>query len=151
MVVACLNDTFWAPLCQGIDHPELISDPRFATNPARAENRGELIPFLEGLFATATRDVWLSRLRNHGVPCAPVNELEEALTQPQVVHNEALTELKHPVYGPYIVPSNPIKMSGSPPRPHGYVPAVGEHTAEVLAELGFDQREIREFEAAGVV
>ncbi len=151
MVVACLNDTFWAPLCQGIDHAELISDPRFATNPARAANRGELIPFLERLFATATRDVWLSRLRSHGVPCAPVNELEEALTQPQVVHNEALTELKHPIHGSYTVPSNPIKMSGSPPRPHGYVPGVGEHTSEVLAELGFDQREIREFEAAGVV
>ena len=151
MVVACLNDTFWAPLCRGIDHPELIDDPRYATNPVRAANRGELIPFLEGLFATATRADWLSRLSRHGVPCAPVNELEEALTQPQVVHNKALTELKHPVYGPYTVPSNPIKMSESSPRPHGYVPGVGEHTVEVLTELGFDQREISEFESAGVV
>ena len=151
MVVACLNDTFWAPLCRGIDHEELIDDPRFATNPARAANRGELIPFLERLFATATRDVWLSQLRSHGVPCGPVNELEEALSQPQVVHNKALTELKHPVYGPYTVPSNPIKMSKSPPRPHGYVPGVGEHTSEVLAELGFDQGQISAFQASGVV
>jgi crotonobetainyl-CoA:carnitine CoA-transferase CaiB-like acyl-CoA transferase len=151
MVVACLNDTFWAPLCRGIDHVELIDDPRFATNPARSAHRGELIPFLEGLFATEKRDVWLSRLRGHGVPCAPVNELEEALTQPQVVHNKALTELKHPVYGQYTVPSNPIKMSDSSPLAHGYVPGVGEHTAAVLAELGFDQREIHEFEATGVV
>ena len=151
MVVACLNDTFWAPLCRGIDHAELIDDPRFATNPVRAANRGELIPFLEGLFATATRDVWLSRLRSHGVPCAPVNELEEALSQPQVVHNNALTELKHPVYGLYTVPSNPIKMSESPPRPHGYVPGVGEHTSEVLAELGFDEDQISAFRSSGVV
>ena len=151
MVVACLNDTFWAPLCRGIDHEELIGDPRYATNPVRAANRGELIPFLEGLFATATRDDWLSRLRSHGVPCAPVNELEEALSQPQVVHNKALTELKHPVYGPYTVPSNPIKMSESPPRPHGYVPGVGEHTSEVLAELGFDRAQISAFQASGAV
>jgi crotonobetainyl-CoA:carnitine CoA-transferase CaiB-like acyl-CoA transferase len=151
MVVACLNDTFWAPLCRGIDHAELIEDPRFATNPVRAANRGELIPFLERLFATATRDVWLARLRSHGVPCAPVNELEEALSQPQVIHNKALTELKHPVYGPYTVPSNPIKMSESPPRPHGYVPGVGEHTSEVLAELGFDRAQISAFQASGAV
>lgn len=151
MVVACLNDTFWAPLCRGIGHEELIDDPRFATNPVRAANRGELIPFLEKLFATATRDEWLSRLRSHGMPCAPVNELEDALTQPQVVHNGTLTELTHPVHGAYTVPSNPIKMSVSPPRPHGYVPAVGEHTRDVLAELGFDQHQIAEFENAGVV
>jgi crotonobetainyl-CoA:carnitine CoA-transferase CaiB-like acyl-CoA transferase len=151
MVVACLNDTFWAPLCRGIDHAELIDDPRFATNPVRAANRGELIPFLERLFATATRDVWLARLRGHGVPCAPVNELEEALSQPQVIHNKALTELKHPVYGPYTVPSNPIKMSESPPRPHGYVPGVGEHTSEVLAELGFDRAQISAFRSSGAV
>jgi len=62
-----------------------------------------------------------------------------------------LTELKHPVYGPYTVPNNPIKMSDSSPRPRGYVPGVGEHTFEVLAELGFDQREIREFGETGVV
>lgn len=151
MVVACLNDTFWAPLCRGIGHEELIDDPRFATNPARAANRGELIPFLEKLFATATRDEWLSRLRSHGMPCAPVNELEDALTQPQVVHNGTLTELTHPVHGAYTVPSNPIKMSVSPPRPRGYVPAVGEHTRDVLAELGFDHHQIAEFENAGVV
>ena len=151
MVVACLNDTFWAPLCRGINHSEMIDDPRYATNPVRAANRGELVPFLERLFATETRDVWLSRLRGHGVPCAPVNELEEALSQPQVVHNNALTELTHPVHGAYTVPSNPIKMSESPPRPHGYVPGVGEHTSEVLTELGFDPEEIRAFQAAGVV
>jgi crotonobetainyl-CoA:carnitine CoA-transferase CaiB-like acyl-CoA transferase len=151
MVVACLNDTFWAPLCRGIDHAELIEDPRFATNPVRAANRGELIPFLERLFATATREIWLARLRSHGVPCAPVNELEEALSHPQVIHNKALTELKHPLYGPYTVPSNPIKMSESPPRPHGYVPGVGEHTSEVLAELGFDRAQISAFQASGAV
>jgi crotonobetainyl-CoA:carnitine CoA-transferase CaiB-like acyl-CoA transferase len=151
MVVACLNDTFWAPLCRGIGHEELIDDPRFATNPVRAANRAELIPFLEGLFASGTRDEWLAGLRSHGVPCAPVNELEDALTQPQVVHNGTLTELNHPVYGNYVVPSNPIKMSATPPRPRGYVPAVGEHTRAILAELGFGPSEIDKFEAAGVV
>jgi crotonobetainyl-CoA:carnitine CoA-transferase CaiB-like acyl-CoA transferase len=151
MVVACLNDTFWAPLCRGIGHEELIDDPRFATNPVRAANRAELIPFLEGLFASGTRVEWLARLRSHGVPCAPVNELEDALTQPQVVHNGTLTELNHPVYGNYVVPSNPIKMSATPPRPRGYVPAVGEHTRAILAELGFGPSEIDKFEAAGVV
>jgi crotonobetainyl-CoA:carnitine CoA-transferase CaiB-like acyl-CoA transferase len=151
MVVACLNDTFWAPLCRGIDREDLIDDPRFADNPARAAHRGELIPLLEQLFGAATRDEWLPRLRAHGVPCAPVNELDEALAEPQVLHNRALTELVHPVYGTYTVPSNPIKMSATPPRPHGYVPAVGEHTRQVLREFDFDDATITTFEDHGVV
>jgi len=151
MVVACLNDTFWAPLCRAIGHEELIDDPRFATNPVRAAHRAELVPFLETIFAAGTRDVWLDRLRRHGMPCAPVFELEEALSQPQVVHNESLTELKHPVHGAYVVPNNPIRMSATPPQPHGCVPAVGEHTREVLSEFGFTQAEVQDLEASGAL
>jgi succinate--hydroxymethylglutarate CoA-transferase len=151
MVVACLNDTFWAPLCRGIDHEDFIDDPRFVDNPARNANRHVLIPLLEQMFAAETRAVWLERLRAHGVPCAPVNELEDALAEPQVRHNGALTELTHPVHGPYTVPSNPVKMSASPPRPHGYVPAVGEHTRVVLSEFGFDDVTISRFVEGGVV
>jgi crotonobetainyl-CoA:carnitine CoA-transferase CaiB-like acyl-CoA transferase len=151
MVVACLNDTFWPPLCRAIGRTDLVDDSRYATNPARAANRGELIPMLESLFVTASRQVWLERLRTNGVPCAPVYELEEALEQPQVRNNRSLTELTHPLYGKYVVPSNPIKMSASPPRPHGYVPAVGQHTREVLSEVGYDDKEIGELAADGVV
>jgi succinate--hydroxymethylglutarate CoA-transferase len=151
MVVACLNDTFWAPLCRGIDREDFIDDPRFVDNPARNANRHVLIPLLAQMFAAEPRDVWLARLRSHGVPCAPVNELEEALAEPQLRHNGALTELTHPVYGTYTVPSNPVKMSLTPPRPHGYVPAVGEHTRHVLAELDFDEAATCRFEEGGVV
>jgi succinate--hydroxymethylglutarate CoA-transferase len=151
MVVACLNDTFWAPLCRGIAREDFIDDPRFVDNPARNANRHVLIPLLEQMFAAEPRDVWLARLRAHGVPCAPVNELEEALAEPQLRHNGTLTELTHPVFGTYTVPSNPVKMSATPPRPHGYVPAVGEHTRRVLAELDFDEKAICRFEEGGVV
>ena len=151
MVVACLNDSFWAPVCRGIGHVDLIDDPRFRNNPARAAHRDELIPLLAEMFASATRDEWLSRLRAHGVPCAPVNELHEALAEPQIAHNGTLVELTHPTYGTYTVPNNPIRMSVSPPCPHGYVPGVGEHTREVLAEFGFDDAAIAKFEQMGVV
>jgi crotonobetainyl-CoA:carnitine CoA-transferase CaiB-like acyl-CoA transferase len=151
MVVACLNDTFWAPLCRGIDRTDLIDDPRFVDNPARAAHRTELVPLLEQLFASASREDWLTRLRAHGVPCAPVNELEEALAEPQVAHNQSLIELTHPVHGTYTVPNNPIRMSASPPRPHGYVPAVGEHTRQILTEFGFDEPTIAKFAEVGAV
>jgi crotonobetainyl-CoA:carnitine CoA-transferase CaiB-like acyl-CoA transferase len=151
MVVACLNDTFWAPLCSGIDREDLIDDPRFIDNPARASHRNELIPLLAQLFESAARERWLARLRAHGVPCAPVNELEEALVEPQVIHNRSLIELTHPLHGRYTVPNNPIGMSVTPPRPHGYVPAVGEHTREVLTEFGFDDATITDFAKVGVV
>jgi succinate--hydroxymethylglutarate CoA-transferase len=151
MVVACLNDTFWAPLCRGIDRTDLINDPRYVDNPARATNRSQLIPMLAQLFESASRDDWLARLRSHGVPCAPVNELEEALADPQVIHNHSLVELTHPVHGTYTVPNNPIRMSVTPPRPHGCVPAVGQHTQEILLEFGFDRPSIERFAEVGAV
>jgi crotonobetainyl-CoA:carnitine CoA-transferase CaiB-like acyl-CoA transferase len=151
IVVACLNDTFWAPICRGIGREELIDDPRFVNNPARAANRDELVPLLEELLASAPRDHWLERLRAQGAPCAPVNELHEALAEPQIAHNGALIELTHPRYGSYTVPNNPINMSASPPRPKGYVPGVGEHTRQVLAEFDYDEATISKFETMGVL
>jgi crotonobetainyl-CoA:carnitine CoA-transferase CaiB-like acyl-CoA transferase len=151
MVVACLNDTFWAPLCRGIGREDLIDDPRFSTNPARNAHRAELIPLLGGMFAARSRAAWLAQLRANGVPCAPVNELHEALAEPQVVHNGALVELEHPDQGRYTVPNNPIKMSRTPPRAHGYVPRVGEHTCAVLRELDLDDRDIAQLAELGVI
>jgi crotonobetainyl-CoA:carnitine CoA-transferase CaiB-like acyl-CoA transferase len=151
MVVACLNDTFWAPICRGIGREDLVDDPRFVNNPARASNREVLVPMLEELFASAPRNYWLERLRANGAPCGPVNELHEALGEPQVAHNGALIELTHPRFGTYIVPNNPIHMSASPPRAQGYVPGVGEHNREVLGEFDFDEETILKFERMGVL
>lgn len=135
IVVGCLNDRFWPPLCEALGLPELASDPRYRRNADRVRNRDELVALLAGVFVKEPRQTWIERLRGHDVPCSPVNAFEEVFEDPQVRHNEMLVTLEHPVFGSYRTIANPIRMSATPPRPHGHSPGLGEHNAEVLGEL----------------
>ena len=151
MIVACLNDRFWPPLCEAIERPDLIDHPHFATNPVRNRYRDELIPILVELFKTKTRNEWIERMRVRSVPCSRVNNLEQAVVEEQILHNGMLTELEHPVFGKYKVVNNPIKMSETPPAPFGYAPMLGEHNAEVLGELGYTLEDLEELKRDGVI
>jgi crotonobetainyl-CoA:carnitine CoA-transferase CaiB-like acyl-CoA transferase len=151
MIVACLSDRFWPPLCEAIDRPDLVDHPHFATNPLRNRYREELIPILVDLFKTATRNEWIERLRAHSVPCSRVNNLEQAIEEEQILHNGMLTELEHPVFGKYKVVNNPIKMTATPPVPFGYAPMLGEHNAEVLAEFGYTAEDLERLKQDGVI
>jgi crotonobetainyl-CoA:carnitine CoA-transferase CaiB-like acyl-CoA transferase len=150
-IVACLNDRFWERLARVIDHPDLIQDPRFATNAERVRNREELTALLTGIFAAEPAEVWLSRFDAVGMPCGPIHRLEDVLTEPQVIHNESIVELEHPVHGAYPVPNTPFRLHGTPVGPSRYAPRLGEHSVEILAEAGFNQGEIDSLLAHGVV
>lgn len=151
MIVACLNDRFWQPLCEAIDRPDLLEDERFSTNVLRVVNRRELLPDLERLFASEPTRVWTERLVAGGVPCSPVHRLEDALADPQVVHNGMVVELEHERFGRYSVVRAPMTFSGTPAAITSPVPDLGSDTREVLAELGYDSQLIDELEDAGVV
>jgi crotonobetainyl-CoA:carnitine CoA-transferase CaiB-like acyl-CoA transferase len=142
LVVACLNDRFWPPLCNAIGRPDLGTDPRFLTNSDRVRNRNVLIPFLDSIFAGKQMAEWITCLREQDVPCSPVHRLEDVFNDPQVIHNEMLLELEHPEFGRYQTTNNPIRMSRTPTHPNRYAPALGEHNREVLADLGFSPPEI---------
>lgn len=151
MIVACLSDRFWPPLCEAIGRPDLVDHPHFATNPLRNRYRDELIPILVELFKTASRNEWIARFRAHNVPCSRVNTLEQAVEEEQVLHNGMLTELEHPVFGKYTVVNNPVKMSATPATPFGYAPMLGEHNAEVLSELGYTPEDLERLKQDGVI
>ena len=85
------------------------------------------------------------------MPCSRVNNLEQAVVEEQILHNGMLTELEHPVFGKYKVVNNPIKMSETPPAPFGYAPMLGEHNAEVLAELGYTLEDLEQLKKDGVI
>lgn len=150
-IVACLNDRFWERLSRVIGRPELAHDARFASNAERVRNRGELTDLLSGIFAEEPAAVWLSKFDEVGMPCGPIHRLEDVLTEPQVVHNESIIELEHPIHGSYPVPNTPFRLHGTPVGPSRYAPRLGEHSVEILAEAGFDQDEIDALLARGVI
>jgi crotonobetainyl-CoA:carnitine CoA-transferase CaiB-like acyl-CoA transferase len=149
-VLACLSDDIWKKIGEAIDDP-VTRDPRYAKNTARIECRQELVDALQRLFANAPREHWMAPLRRLGVPCAPVNTLEEAIADPQFNHNGMLRRMQHPVFGEYTVVDNPIKMNRTPATPFGYAPAIGEHSKEILLEAGFSRGRIEELLASGVI
>lgn len=150
-IVACLNDRFWERLTDVLEAPGLATDERFTTNGDRVRHREELNPILEEIFAQEPASVWLERFDRVGMPAGPIHRLEDVLTEPQVVHNESIVELEHPVHGSYPVPNTPFRMQGTPVGPSGYAPRLGEHSVDVLAEAGFTRGEIADLLRDGVV
>jgi crotonobetainyl-CoA:carnitine CoA-transferase CaiB-like acyl-CoA transferase len=137
LMIVAANDRLFVRACEAIGTPELASDPRFASNPLRIENRGELIPLLEAALATqATADV-LSRLRAARVPASPVNDLA-AVAKDEQLHASGILQV---LAGRSVV-SPPLRVDGERPRYAFEPPRLGEHGREILTEAGFSDDEI---------
>jgi CoA:oxalate CoA-transferase len=151
-VLICANtEKMWVALCEVLERPELSGDPRFLTNELRHAHRAELEPILVQAFAARSRTEWLHRLDARGVPCAPVNTIADALVDPQVRHRGMVQKIEHTLGGEIEVLANPIKMSRSPTAPFRSPPLFGEHTDEILRELGCPAGQIAEWRRQGLV
>jgi formyl-CoA transferase len=152
LIVAVGNDTQFARFCTTIGLAELASDPRFATNSLRVQNRGVLIPLLSAAIARHPASAWLQKLERAGVPCGPVNTIDRVFSDPQTAAREMLIEVRHPTIGPLKLAGSPLKLGGLDQVPRRPPPLLGEHTNEVLAEiLKMNDDEIRELREAGVI
>ena len=116
-----------------LDRPELLDDLRFATNEARVGHRDLLEPLLEELCAARSAREWLDLLEAARIPSGAVNEVPDVVEHPQLAHNLLVVEVDSPA-GPLPVVGSPFLVDGERP-PSGAVPALGEHTAEVLREI----------------
>jgi formyl-CoA transferase/CoA:oxalate CoA-transferase len=135
LMVAAANDRLFAALCRALDLP---LEPRFATNPARVEHRDELVPLIEQRLREEPTATWLERLTTAGVPAAPVQDVAQVAEHEQTRALGILQDL-----GPYATVALPLSVEGERVLHRSPAPALGEHTAEVLAEAGYSDDEIR--------
>ncbi len=145
------NNAQFARLAQAMGLPGLAADARFAANPDRVAHRAELNAVLEPAFASRPRRHWVELLGEAGIPCGPVNELPEVFADPQVRAREMVIHLPHPRRAAMPMLANPIRLSDTPVQYRMRPPALGEHTDEVLAELGYDEERRRALRAQGIV
>lgn len=151
LAVAAANERMWADLCRAIGHPEWLDDERLASNAGRVACRDEVVARITAVLAGATCEAWVERLVPVGIPCGPVNDLEHLFDDPQVHHNGLVETVHHPTLGALPQVRHPVRSDVTPPRMDRHPPLLGEHTDEVLAELGLEPERVAELRAAGVV
>lgn len=131
LAVAVGNDAQFAALCRALGREELAEDERFATNPARVSNRGELVAALQQTFARRTADDWTTEIRAAGVPCGPVNSLSEVFSDPHILSSGILREVAHPAAGALKMLASPLLLDGERPGVRRPPPLLGEHNDEL--------------------
>lgn len=150
-ILACGNDRQFAALAGLAGHPEWAVDERFATNPQRVAHRDLLIPLLAEVFRARRRDDWLAELDRIGVPGGPINTIDEAFADPQLRHRALEVHLPNSRGIDVPMVGCPIKLSGTPVEYRQAPPALGEHTDEILATLGYDSVSIAQLRDAKVI
>jgi len=151
LMVAVGNDTQFARFARLTGHPEWAQDPRFATNPARVRHRELLEPLVAAALAARDTGEWLAAFEAEGVPAAPINDLAQVFADPQVQARGLRIDAAHPGGRPVAMVRQPVRFSATPPRAPAAPPSCGQHTAEVLAEIGVSGTEFEALRAAGVV
>jgi crotonobetainyl-CoA:carnitine CoA-transferase CaiB-like acyl-CoA transferase len=126
---------FWEGLVKAVERPDLATDVRFKTRPARQLHHAELVDELERIFCTAPREVWLSRLLANDVPAAPLNAMDEVFDDPQVQHLGMRVSIEHPERGVIQMVGPGVSLDGTPLMLHSAPPLLGEHNAELLGAL----------------
>ncbi|MCC5885464.1 MAG: CoA transferase [Gammaproteobacteria bacterium] len=143
-----VSDAEFKGLVAALGHPEMGEDPRFATAQSRMGNLMELVTLMRQYASETTVDVFLARCEEFDVPASAILKLEEVADDPQVKHNQIFVERDHPVAGRVREPRPAARMSGTPQRVSDPAPLFGQHSDEIVQELGLDAAALRE---AGVI
>jgi crotonobetainyl-CoA:carnitine CoA-transferase CaiB-like acyl-CoA transferase len=134
IILAVGNDEQFARFCGVAGHAEWARDPRFSSNAERVAHRAVLLPLLRQATVARSSADWIAALESAGVPCGPINRIDEVFADPHVLSRGLRMTLPHPLAGEVPLVSNPIRFSGSPVSYRTPPPLLGQHTAEVLAQ-----------------
>ena len=138
-------------LCTALGAEHLAKDPDFVTDDVRLKNRDRLNAAIEALTASKTTAEWIEIINAAGVPCGPVYKMDEVFADPQVKHVGIAQPVKHPILGDIELVGQSVTLSRTPSRMRNATPELGEHTDEVLREIGCDDTEIASLRAAGAI
>jgi len=138
-------------LCEAIGLPGIPADPRFDSAAKRSANRAELNALIAERLRTRTTAAWVEELNRAGVPCGPVYRMDEVFADPQVEHLAMTEPVEHPALGRLDILRNAVRMTDAPATVRAPSPDAGDHTGEVLAELGYSGAEIDRLRAEGVI
>jgi crotonobetainyl-CoA:carnitine CoA-transferase CaiB-like acyl-CoA transferase len=130
---------------------DLSLQPKFSTHAQQQAHRAELNALLAARFREQTTTAWLADLEPQGVFCAKINTLEEAIDDPQLAANGMVIAIDHAKAGTLRLPGTPVRLHGTPPVPRRFAPELGEHTVELLRELGYDDARLAELRQAGAL
>jgi formyl-CoA transferase/CoA:oxalate CoA-transferase len=152
VIVAVGSERLWQRFCEALDIAGTIGcDPRFATNRDRLEHRDVLVPLLEQVFAQHPANYWLGRLAAADIPCGPINEVDEALADAQVVARGMIITQEHAAAGTVHSLGNPIHLSDTAPTYRLPPPTLGQHTDALLRALGYSPEDVDRLRAAGAI
>jgi crotonobetainyl-CoA:carnitine CoA-transferase CaiB-like acyl-CoA transferase len=151
MTVAVMTNKEWYGLAHALDHPEWLEDPRFNSPAARDRHVDDRLVITQEVLRTRTTAQWMERLEKHDVPCAPALTRSQVLNHPQVIASGTLIEIDHPVSGRLRQVRPPASFERTPAGIRFGAPRLGEHTDEILLEIGYTSTQIEALRAAGVI
>ncbi|MFK8084240.1 MAG: CaiB/BaiF CoA transferase family protein [Granulosicoccus sp.] len=149
--VGAANQANWLRMLQVIEAEHLADDPRFLTNKDRLAHRVVLVEALEAVFITRSTNVWVQMLNDAGIPAGPILNVQQMHSDPQAIAREMVTDVEHPLAGQMQTLGAPVKFHGTPGGVKRAAPLLGQHSEEVLMEVGYDEAEVRHLIDAGVV
>ncbi|MBT4510893.1 MAG: CoA transferase, partial [Chloroflexi bacterium] len=142
----------WPKFCELLGHPELEKDPRFDSDENRLQNADQLVPLLDEIFLTKSRDEWLKALKDNDFVCCEVNKPSELPHDPQILANDYIVDFEHPERGKTKMPGYPVHFSKAWAGTKNASPKMGQHTDEILTEIGgYTADEIEQLRTKGAI